>query len=195
MDKQRWPAPARAAAKESTESTKDGSGSKGAQASSRAAKSNQRSYGSLKLPSTDQEFVFKSIEEAPGWVDRGWAGFDRGPALQLPAGDPYGTGPYHTVTARVGDKVVFTAGKGASLPKFTVIPADHSMDEGVGTRRMPQVTNASLEDQLKTGFMSPDELGSDAKAQVAQRSPGLREMVESGEGAPDTQDVSKVVKT
>jgi hypothetical protein len=74
-------------------------------------------------PTTDQTFVFKDIESAPGWVDRSWASYDRGPALALPAGDIYGKPPYTTITARVGDKVVFTAANGAQPPKFTVIPA------------------------------------------------------------------------
>jgi len=129
------------------------------------------------LPSSDQEFVFKDLDSAPGWVDRNWAGYDRGPALQLP-NDLSGRPPYTTTVARVGDKVVFTAASGASPAKFTVIPADHSTEDGVGTVRPAQASNASLEDQLLTGTLTVADLGSDAKAQIAGRSPHLAPAME-----------------
>lgn len=146
-------------------------------------------------PANDEEFVFESIDKAPAWVDRGWAGFDRGPALQLPAGDLYNlTGPYHTMVARVGDKVVYTAAKGSTPPKFTVIPGEPDPESGQGTRKMPQVTNASLEDMLKTGYMTPDDLGTDAQDQVAMRSPGLQRVIEGKAPAPDEQSIKDTVK-
>ena len=63
------------------------------------------------------------------------------------------------------------------------------------TKKLPQVSNASLEDALRTGSMTPDDLGTDAKAQVASRTPGLAKMVEEGKGAPEPQNVSDIVKT
>jgi hypothetical protein len=152
---------------------KDGSGSAGAQSSSKAARASSAKAARepVDLPTSDQEFTFKSMADAPVWVDPNWASFDRGPALALPANPVYdGVGPYTPITARVGEK-------------------------GVGTRRMPAMTNASLEDQLKTGWMTPDELGSDAAAQVIARSPGMRKLIEEGKNAPKEQDVADVIKT
>lgn len=139
------------------------------------------------LPKTDQDFVFKDIQSAPSWVDRGWAAYDRGPALALP-NDLSGKAPYTTKIARVGDKVMFVAAAGATPAHFEVIEADHSLEPGVGTIKPAQASNASLEDMLKTGVISHDELGSDAKAQVAGRSPELQDMVETGEGEPKKQE-------
>lgn len=138
-------------------------------------------------PTSDEQFVFEGMDSAPAWVDPNWAGFDRGPALQLPAGDIYGKAPYTTVTARIGDTVVYTAAKGATAGKFTVIPGEPEVDSRLGTQKQAQVTNASLEDLLKTGNMGIDELGLDAAAQVAQRSPELKPMIEGNQPAPERQ--------
>lgn len=177
---------------------KDGSGSAGAQASSKAAKEAQ-SIGQREvadLPTTEQTFVFESMAKTPNWIDPNWAGFDRGPALQLPdVLIPQGHEPYTTKVARVGDTVVFTPAKGGMPAKFTVIPGLPDPESGVGTKRMPQVTNASIEDQLKTGTMTPDDLGTDAAAQVIQRSPGMRSLIEEGKNAPEPVAVQDVVKT
>lgn len=147
-------------------------------------------------PASDEEFVFESIDAAPAWVDKGWAGFDRGPALQVPAVDlPFtGNGPYTTKVARVGDKVVFTAAKGASAARLDVIPGEPDPAKGGTTKKVPQASNASLEDALKTGAMTPDDLGDDAKAQVIGRSPGLKGLIEDGKGAPEPQNVSDILK-
>ena len=127
-------------------------------------------------PAQDQEFTFESIDKAPAWVDKNWASFDRGPALALPAGDLYGQGPYHTVSARVGDKVVYTAAKGAMPPKFTVIPGDPAgVDEA--TPLPPQQSGASLEDLIKQGYLAPSDMGAAAKAEVASRSPRMAGLV------------------
>jgi len=128
-------------------------------------------------PPNDQEFTFTSVAEAPNWIDKSWASFDRGPALALPAGDLYGEGPYVTTTARAGDKVVYTAAKGAMPAKFTVVPGDPA-GEGEGTPKPPQQSPASLEDLLKQGYMTPDDLGADAKGQVAVRSPRFKGLIE-----------------
>ena len=65
------------------------------------------------------------------------------------------------------------------------------------TKRPPAYTNASLEDMIKTGWLSVDDLGADAKAQVAHRSPRLAQVME---GETDAQiakpvEVGSVLKT
>jgi hypothetical protein len=144
-------------------------------------------------PLGDEEFIFKNIASAPSWVDKGWASFDRGPALAVPMGDLYGTGPYHTAMARVGDTVKYTAPKGATPGRFTIIPGEPTGEDA--TKKPPQQSAASLEDMLKNGMLSPDDLGPDAKAQVASRSPNLQRMIEEGRGAPEPQNIADVVKT
>jgi hypothetical protein len=144
-------------------------------------------------PAGDQEFEFKDIQSAPAWIDKNWASYDRGPALALPAGDLFGTGPYHTKIARVGDTVFFKAATASKPAHFEVIEGEPSPENS--TIKIPQVTNASLEDMLKTGTMTPDELGPDAKAQVAGRSPGMAKLVEEGKGAPEPIAVTDLVKT
>ena len=116
-------------------------------------------------PKGDQEFKFESIDKAPAWVDKNWASFDRGPALALPAGDLFGTGPYHTKTARVGDTVYFKAATPSKPAHFEVIEGEPVGEQA--TKRPPQQTPASIEDMLKTGFMTPDDLGAEAKGQVS----------------------------
>jgi hypothetical protein len=119
-----------------------------------------------------------------------------GPALAVPMGHLDGTGAYHTQYARVGDTVKFVAAKGAHEAHMVVIEGEPDpKKKGQVTRKPPQVTAASLEDMLRTGFMTPDDLGEDAKAQVALRTPGLRKMIEEGTGAPEAQNVSDTVKT
>ena len=165
---------------------KDGSGSAGAQAAPKEV---------ADFPNKESTFVFESVDKCPNWIDRNWAGFDRGPALQIPTELlPSGDAPYTTKVARVGDTVVFTPAKGGMPAKFDVIAGLPDPGNGIGTKRMPAVTNASLEDQLKTGTISPDDLGTDAAAQVVARSPGFRKLVEEGKNAPETVKVSDQVK-
>lgn len=75
-------------------------------------------------PTSDQEFKFESTATAPAWVDKGWASFDRGPALAIPAGNLDGTGPYHTMLARIGDTVKFIAATDTAPAHFEVVAAD-----------------------------------------------------------------------
>lgn len=145
-------------------------------------------------PKGDEEFEFTGMNDAPAWVDRGWAGFDRGPALQLPAGDVFQTQPYHTITARIGDKVRWIAPKGTGIGHFEVSPGAAAGPE-VGTKKIPQASAASLEDLLKGGFLNIGDLGEDAKAQVAARSPGLARFIEEGEDIAEPQAVSNLIKT
>ena len=143
-------------------------------------------------PTTDQEFKFESVDKAPEWVDKSWASFDRGPALALPAGDLFGTGPYHTKIARVGDTVKFVAATPSKAAHFVVIEGE-PVEENA-TKKIPQVTNASLEDMLRGGTMTPDDLGPDAKAQVAGRTPGLSKLIEENKNAPEPVAVSDIMK-
>lgn len=138
-------------------------------------------------PTADEEFTFTDLASAPAWVDKGWASWSNGPALALPAGDIYAEGPYTTKTARVGDKVMFIAGKAGVLPHFEVVEnvgLDAEAAAAYVTLKPAQQTNASLEDMLKTGMMAPEDLGTDAKGQVAQRSPRLQAMIEGDAPAP-----------
>jgi hypothetical protein len=125
-----------------------------------------------KLPTSDEEFEFTDINSIPGWCDKGWAGYDQGPALQLPR-DLTFKGPYSTITAHIGDKVVFTAAKGAKAASFTVIQKDVSDEEGKGTQKPGAVSNASLEDLLATGKLKIEDLSDDAKGQLILRNPSF----------------------
>lgn len=149
-------------------------------------------YKPWEPPQGDQEFKFESIDAAPAWVDKGWASYDQGPALAVPAGDLLGEGPYHTQTARVGDTVKFVAATPSKAAHMVVIAGEPTGENA--TIKIPQVTNASLEDMLKGGTMAPDDLGPDAKAQVVGRSPRLKTLVEEGKAAPDPVPVAEVVK-
>lgn len=144
-------------------------------------------------PTADAEYKFEGdISSAPAWIDKGWASYDRGPALAIPMGDLYGNGPYHTAPVRVGDTVKFIAATPSKAAHFVIIEGEPTGDNA--TVKIPQVSNASLEDALKGGTMTPDDLGPDAKAQVVARSPGLKKMIEEGKGAPDAVAVGDVVK-
>lgn len=146
-------------------------------------------------PTSDQEFEFKDVASAPAWVDKGWASFNMGPALAVPMGNLDGSGPYHTAYARVGDTVKFVAAKGATPGHMVIVPGEPDpAEEGMATKKVPQVSNCSLEDALRTGSMTPDDLGADAKAQVASRTPGLAKMIEEGKGAPEPQAVGDMMK-
>ena len=147
-------------------------------------------------PKADEEFKFESPDSVPEWADKSWASYDRGPALAVPGGDLWGEGPYHTKVARVGDTVKFVAATPSKHAHFEVIEGEPT-DEGNITKRPPAYTNASLEDMIKTGWLSVDDLGADAKAQVAHRSPRLAQVME---GETDAQiakpvEVGSVLKT
>jgi hypothetical protein len=144
------------------------------------------------LPTSDQEFDFEDINSAPAWVDKSWASYDGGPALALPV-DLLGEGPYTTITARVGDKVMFVAATPSRPAHFEVVRKEPTGDDS--TAKPPQQSAASLEDMLKTGWLAPDDLGPDAKAQVLSRSPRLKDLIEKGLGAPEAVEVDTVLKT
>lgn len=145
-------------------------------------------------PDGDQEFKFDDPESIPGWIDPSFRGYDRGPALQLPVGDAvFGEGPYTTMVARVGDTVKWVAATPSKTGHFVVIEGEPVGE--LATKKPVAATNASLEDMLKTGVMTPDELGPDAKAQVLGRSPRLKGLIEEGKAAPEPVAVTDLVKT
>ena len=157
------------------------------------APADQPKYEPWEPPTSDQEFEFKDIESAPAWVDKGWASYDQGPALAVPASGVLDEGPYTTQVARVGDTVKFVAATPSKGAHFVVIQGEPTGENA--TIKIPQVTNASLEDMLKGGTMTPDDLGPDAKGQVIGRSPRLKALIEEGKGAPEAVPVTDVVKT
>lgn len=141
------------------------------------------------LPTADEEFTFKDLDSCPGWVDRGWAGYSHGPALALPA-NLTGNPPYTTIMAEAGDKVMFIAAKGAQPAHFEVVKGDASLEEGLITRKPPQASAASLEDLVRLGHVTIEDLGSDAKAQLADRTPALRDMIEGKVPLPEPQEIA-----
>ena len=143
-------------------------------------------------PESDQEVVFDG-ESIPAWLDPSMRGYDRGPAVQLPAGDLFGEGPYHTMTARVGDTIKFVAATPSRPAHFEVIVGEPIEDQA--TAKPPQQSACSLEDAIKTGWIAPDALGPDAKAQLLSRSPRLKSLIEDGKGAPEAVPVTDYVKT
>ena len=144
-------------------------------------------------PTGDQEFTFEGTDSLPEWADKNWVSYDRGPALAVPAGDIFGAPPYTTKVARVGDTVKFIEAVGATPAHFEVIKGEIDPAEG-GTKKLPQVSAASLEDMLKTGTMAVTDLGDDAKAQVVGRSPELKRLIEDSIGVPEQQPVGDMVK-
>jgi hypothetical protein len=104
----------------------------------------------------------------PDWADKGWATYDRGPALAVPRGDPFGQ-PYSTVVARIGD-YIFVNKRG---DRFTVVRAEELGEEpGEETtepQKPAQETQASLEDLDRTGFKPYEDLNIEAKSQMLAR--------------------------
>lgn len=144
-------------------------------------------------PENDEEFVFENIASAPSWVDKGWASYNMGPALAVPAGDIFGTPPYTTKVARVGDTVLFKAATPSKPAHFEVIAGEPTGENA--TVKVPQASAHSLEDALKTGVLTPEDLSPEAKGQVIARSPELRALVEEGKQAPDPVPVTELLKT
>ena len=123
------------------------------------------------------------MAKAPAWVDKGWAGFDRGPALQVPVNLHGGPGPYTTTTARVGDTVKFMKNRGATPARIMVIPGEiDPQAAGATTKKPPQQTNASLEDLIRTGFSAAADLNQEALTQVVSRSPWMTPYIAAPDG-------------
>lgn len=133
------------------------------------------------LPTAEEEFVFEDIESVPAYA-KDWAGFSGGPVLQVPQGDAYDTtGPYHTAVARKGDTVKFIPMGPDTGAHFEVVAGSVKREDapvpsadGIVVQR----TNASLEDQIKTGNLAVGDLTDDQKAQVLGRSPGMKRLIE-----------------
>jgi hypothetical protein len=141
----------------------------------------------LTIPTDKQTYTWTGdMASAPEWIDRGWASYDAGPALAVPRGDPNAS-PYTTVSARVGDTVVYTPpkGRGGGTGTYTVVRAEESGEQpgaeplnlGAGDRSTPTFrpaaqTEATLEDLVKTGMVSPDEMDPEARAQYEARRAG-----------------------
>ena len=146
-------------------------------------------------PDSDQDWDVTTIADAPGWIDKNWASFDRGPAIAVPAGNLDFSGPYHTKMARVGDKILFLAAKGAMPAHFEVVKGEIDPDDRENfARKPPQVSAVSLEDALRTGSLEVKDLGAQGKAQVLERSPGFKRMIEDEKGLPEPQAPNELVK-
>jgi hypothetical protein len=137
-------------------------------------------------PSEPESFLWEGdINSAPPWIDRGWAGYDGGPALHIPRGDPTGQ-PYTTRTARIGDIITYTPGPNGAFGGFAVVPASESGNQpgveaqwdgdakSTPTFRPPAQTEADLRDLVKTGATTPEEMDPDAQAQYYARHPTER---------------------
>ena len=108
-------------------------------------------------------------DDLPEWIDKGWAGWDQGPALQVPRNDPR-RGPYVTQTVRAGDTVVYEPGKNGVFGKFHVeqgVPDE--VDAEAAAFRPAQETQASLEDMVFGGTVEIDRLTPEAKGQLYSR--------------------------
>lgn len=138
-------------------------------------------------PAEDQEFEFTGPESIPSWGFKGWQSWDNGPALALPAGDLYGNGPSHHTIARIGDKVLFIAATPSKQAHFEVVRKEPDIEDG--TILPAAQTNASLEDLIRGGTLGIDELGAEARGQVSLRTPRMRRMIETGEGAPKRNEL------
>jgi hypothetical protein len=144
-------------------------------------------------PTSDQEWKVTKIDEAPAWVDKGWASWSQGPAVAVPTSGLLSEGPYTTAIARSGDTIKFIAGTPSKEAHFEIIQGEPTGDQA--TKKPIAATNASLEDMLKSGLMSPDDLSDEAKGQVVSRSPKLKGLIEEGKGAPEAIPVTDTVKT
>jgi hypothetical protein len=145
--------------------------------------------GDFQPPAGREEFVFDGNPESlPEWLNKSDLGY--GPSINVPASDYPFTGAYTTLRATVGDTVVWTPAKGARGGHFDVIKGEPDTREM--TKRPAQESPAQLEDLIKLGHVTPDDLGQDAKTQLLVRSPLFRPMVEEGVGLPEKQEPTVV---
>jgi hypothetical protein len=134
-----------------------------------------------KPPTDKQEWtVTEDVNSAPAWIDKSWIG--AGPSIKVPVGDyPFGS-PYTTEKAEVGDEVQYLPPSATSGGHFIVVKnADARVVERAA--KPAQASAASLEDLIKTGHVTADELSAGEKLQVAVRSPRFRPLL-SGEVPP-----------
>ena len=147
-------------------------------------------------PSAPQGFsdgqMFKyegDLGSVPEWADKGWATYDRGPALAVPRGDPLGQ-PYTTVVARIGD-YVFVNKRG---DRFTVVRAEEIGEEPGGEQepqKPAQETQASLEDLDRGGKLPYDSMNVEAQSQMLARGTAPPEAMEEAAGRTAEAPVQK----
>jgi hypothetical protein len=113
----------------------------------------------------------------------------------VPQGDLYDNDkPYTTTIARPGDTVKFMVNKGSMPARIEVIPGALDPAKGGITKGVPQQSAAPLEDLLKGGYITPDDISDADKAKIAERGPLLKRLVEEGKGAPKAQKISDQFK-
>lgn len=140
-----------------------------------------------------ENFIYDgNLESLPDWADKGWATYDRGPALAVPKGNPLAS-PYTTETARIGDMVI--ANKRGD--RFTVVHAE-DMGEEPGDPNNPATTDkplphkpvgtseTSLEDLDKTGILPYEEMNPEQQAQMVARGTAPPDALQEA-GQPTTQ--------
>lgn len=115
------------------------------------------------------------IESVPDWVDKGWATYDRGPALAVPVGDPWGQ-PYTTNTARIGDFVFANKDKDRFIvvraEEFGEQPGDPELEptwENPQPAKPAGAAEASLEDLEKQDLPPYEDMTEEQQAQLRQR--------------------------
>jgi hypothetical protein len=140
-------------------------------------------------------FVYDgNLDSLPDWADKGWATYDRGPALAVPKGDPNGH-PYTTDTARIGDTVFANKRQ----DRFTVVRAEE-LGEEPGDPNNPATTDkplphkpvgtaeASLEDLNRSGVLPYEEMNPEQQAQMVARGTAPQEATEApAEAAPTSR--------
>ncbi len=136
--------------------------------------SNQSAAKPWVPPTSDQEFVFDTVDAIPAWADKSWATYSNGPALAVPTGDLFVTQPYTTAIAHKGDTVKYSVDSNS----ITVVAAPPPATPDEAPKRAVQTSAASLEDQLKSKAIEAGDLDDDAKAQVISRTPALKSKLE-----------------
>lgn len=139
-----------------------------------------RSWGQpgYQPPKEAQSFTYDGKPDSiPDWADRGWAGYDAGPVLNVPNSDPNPNhqDAYSSVICRVGDTVVYTPGPRGAVGGFKVVRAEESGGQPGGEPsdfRPPAQTEASLEDLVRTGQIKVEDMDPEARAQYEARQRG-----------------------
>src|SRR4051812_39875727 len=139
--------------------------------------------------SDGQSFQYDGkLDSVPGWVDKGWATYDRGPALAVPRGNP-NKQPYNTVVARTGD-FIFVNSKGN---RFAVVRAEElgeqpGSPDQQATKDKPLpakpvgTEHASLEDLDANGILPYDEMNPEQQAQMVARGTAPEEVMQEAAG-------------
>ncbi len=135
--------------------------------------------------SDGQSFQYDGkLDSVPDWVDKGWATYDRGPALAVPRGDP-NKGPYATTVARIGD-FVYVNKKGN---RYAVLRAEELGEQPGSPTQLPTeekplpakpvgTEHASLEDLDQLGILPFDQMNEEQQAQMIARGTAPPEAME-----------------